>query len=82
MGREVRKVPKDWFTRRSGGMAECAISRCITSRLHQQWKSGTRAGKRTSLKTMTDAVLGVWSGGPPYPAYHRPDWPEEDHGRT
>lgn len=87
MGREVRRVPKDWqhpkkksFNYMQGREIESyqpMFDRPFGPEMDEwyaewkSWEAGThpdRAGH--------DFPYWEWSGGPPDPAYFRPDWPE------
>ena len=90
MGREVRRVPADWqhprierLDHRSGRMVESyqpMFDRPFAAAMqdwYDEWKKWER-GERPSYASEACASMTYWewNGGPPDPAYHRPDWPE------
>lgn len=88
MGREVRRVPKDWqhpkkksFNYLKGREVESYQPMFdrpfgpVMDEWYAEWKAweaGTHPDKKGH-----DYPYWEWDGGPPDPAYYRPDWPEE-----
>jgi hypothetical protein len=92
MGREVRRVPKDWrhpkktrFDYRLGREVECyqpMFDKPFAPAMEEwyaEWKQWARGEHPDQLDGSASGCANIWdwSGGPPDPLYYRPDWPEE-----
>lgn len=84
MGREVRRVPKDWqhpkkhgYTDRYQPMFDEPFATAMREWI-KNWEAWER-GERPEYCTgeSRDLPYWEWDSGPPDPAYYRPDWPEE-----
>jgi hypothetical protein len=87
MGREVRRVPKDWLHPKvqrwnsiNGKYEEIyqpMFDRPFAPAMHEwyaEWSAWERGEKPADAISETYVE---YNGGPPDPAYYRPDWPEE-----
>src|SRR6516165_4109045 len=88
MGREVRRVPKDWqhpkkktYDYRTGREVEVyqpMYDRPFAAEMDEwyaawkAWENGTDPDRAEH-----DMPYWEWNGGPPDPLYYRPDWPNE-----
>lgn len=87
MGREVRRVPKDWQHPKKREYN--VLKHCYEERYQpmydepfapkmREWYAAWEAWERGERpEGATSATYIEWDGGPPDPAYYRPDWPEE-----
>jgi hypothetical protein len=88
MGREVRRVPKDWqhptkkrynsLTGREEEIYQPMFDEPFGPAM-EAWYAGWKAwesGEDPDRKDH-DMPYWEWDGGPPDPEYYRPDWPEE-----
>jgi hypothetical protein len=87
MGREVRRVPKDWQHPKTREYN--VLKHCYEERYHPmfdepfapkmrewfaEWEAWERGEKPAEAVSETYVE---YAGGPPRPEYYRPDWPEE-----
>ncbi|KKK76209.1 hypothetical protein LCGC14_2865960 [marine sediment metagenome] len=84
MGREVRRVPKDWqhpkdkdghdqpmFDESFREAAEHWLRECIL------WSKGKHPDQQKGIKDIPK-YYWQWDGEPPDEDYYRPEWPEEE----
>lgn len=87
MGREVRRVPKDWqhpkkrvFNYRTGQYEEQyqPMFDKPFAPVMREWYAGWEAWERGERpEGAVSETYFEWEGSPPDPEYYRPDWPEE-----
>lgn len=88
MGREVRRVPKDWqhpkkdkydyLKGRTEKVYQPMYDRPFAPAM-REWYAAWEAWERGERPPGSEGTANFWDwdGGPPDPEYHRPDWPEE-----
>lgn len=88
MGREVRRVPKDWqhpkkreFNYRLGKYEERyqpMHDRSFADEM-REWYQGWEAWERGERpEGATSETYWAWNGGPPDPEYYMPAWPDSE----
>lgn len=83
MGREVRRVPKDWqHPKRDNGSYQPMYDKSFKEAA-KEWKDGFAAwerGERPDYCTGTSTTYEYWEyhGSPPDAEYYRPHWNDEE----